>query len=188
MQDMISQMLSLDPSHRLRFDRILSDYRGIVFPEYFYTFLQDYVNSLAEHPRSQHPESAPDAPVHPDFLQQCAPVAGTKIDRMLAEWGSISVHLEEEAGEGIALLLLNVVTSSIRNCSWPTSRLHGLQLFLRLLPHVTDEDKVDRMVPFAIELLKDPLASLRAAACRTIITVVSLQSQAGPNYALLLTR
>lgn len=168
-------MLSLDPSHRLRFDRILSDYRGTVFPEYFYTFLQDYVNSLAESTRS--PEG--DQPTRrstADFLSQSAPSAGTKIDRMLNEWDSISVHLEEDAGEGAALLLLNIVTSSIRNCSWPSSRLHGLELFLKLLPFLSDEDKVDRVVPFAVELLKDPLAEIRGAACRTIITVVSVPS------------
>lgn len=165
-------MLSLNPADRLKFDRILSDYRDTVFPEYFYTFLQDYVTSLSETTRPLNPESAPYVKASPDFLQQCAPVAGTKTDRMLAEWDSISVHLEEEAGQGTALLLLNIVTSSIRNCSWPTSRLNGLELFLKLLPYVSDEDKVDRMVPFAVELLKDPQAALRAAACRSIVQVV----------------
>ena len=166
-------MLSLEPSDRLKFDRILSDYRGTVFPEYFYTFLQDYVTSLSETPRNINPEAAPSAKNSPDFLQQCSPVAGTRIDRMLAEWESVLVHLEEDKGEGAALLLLNLVTSSIRHCTWPQSRLHGLELFVKLLQHVSDEDKVDRMIPFAVELLKDSLASIRSTACRTIVIIVS---------------
>lgn len=74
--------------------------------------------------------------------------------------------------DGPALLLLNVVTSSIRNCLWPSSRLHGLQLFLNLSPNLMDEDKVDRIVPFVVELLSDEVAIVRAEACRTLVTVV----------------
>jgi phosphoinositide-3-kinase regulatory subunit 4 len=88
---MISQMLSLDPADRLRYDRILSEYRGTVFPEYFYTFLQDYVESLAETSRDEGKEG---------FLQRNAPTAGHRIDRLSDEWDSISVHLEEAADEG----------------------------------------------------------------------------------------
>lgn len=45
---MIAQMLSREPSKRPSFDHILSKYRETIFPEYFYTFLQDYINSLNE--------------------------------------------------------------------------------------------------------------------------------------------
>jgi phosphoinositide-3-kinase regulatory subunit 4 len=65
-----------------------------------------------------------------------------------------------------------VVTSSIRNCLWPSSRLHGLQLFLNLSPYLMDEDKVDRIVPFVVELLSDDVAIVRAEACRALVTVV----------------
>lgn len=68
---------------------------------------------------------------------------------------------------------MNIVTSSIRNCLWPSSRLHGLQLFLNLCPFLLDEDKVDRIVPFIVELLSDDVAIVRAEACRTLIIVVS---------------
>lgn len=83
---------------------------------------------------------------------------------------------------GPALLLLNIVTSSIRNCLWPSSRLHGLKLFLNLLPHLHDEDKVDRIVPYVVELLSDDVAIVRAEACRTLIIVVeSVQTISAQN-------
>ena len=83
---------------------------------------------------------------------------------------------------GPALLLLNLVTSSIRNCLWPSSRLHGLKLFLNLLPHLHDEDKVDRIVPYVVELLSDDVAIVRAEACRTLIlTVESVQTISAQN-------
>lgn len=65
------------------------------------------------------------------------------------------------------------MTSSVRNCLWPTSRLHGLQLFLKLCPYIIDEDKIDRIVPFVVELLSDDVALVRAEACDVLVTVVS---------------
>ena len=84
MKNMIQQMLSRDPNDRPSFDRILTAFRGSIFPEYFYTFLKDYSTSLSELPETT------DAA----FLQRAATQPGTKIDRLLSEWDSISVHLE----------------------------------------------------------------------------------------------
>lgn len=84
---------------------------------------------------------------------------------------------------GPALLLLNLVTSSIRNCLWPSSRLHGLKLFLNLLPYLMDEDKIDRIVPFVVELLADDTAIVRAEACRSLITTVKSVKSITPRNA-----
>ncbi|OCF39322.1 VPS15 protein kinase [Kwoniella heveanensis CBS 569] len=181
-KEMISQMLARDPADRPSFDLILSSFRDSIFPEYFYTFLQDYVNSLSE-------ASEPPTSVGQDssFLQRSAGLSGTKIDRLLDEWESISIHLDKGPSEnGPALLLLNVVTSSIRNCIWPSSRLHGLQLFLNISPYLFDEDKVDRIVPFVVELLSDDVAIVRAEACRTLVIIVeSIHSITAQNATFI---
>jgi hypothetical protein len=39
-------MLSLDPADRPTCEKVLVDYRNTIFPDYFYTFLQDYANDL----------------------------------------------------------------------------------------------------------------------------------------------
>ena len=83
-------------------------------------------------------------------------------------------------------MLLNLVTSSIRNCLWPSSRLHGLTLFLNLLPHLSDEDKIDRIIPFVVELLSDKVAIVRAEACRTLtIAVESVESISAQNATFI---
>ncbi|WRT63674.1 uncharacterized protein IL334_000597 [Kwoniella shivajii] len=176
-KEMIAQMLSRDPASRPSFDLILSTFRETIFPEYFYTFLKDYITSLSEVTEPVAPSS-----METTFLQKSAGQCGMKIDRMLDEWESISIHLDKKASEdGPALLLLNVVTSSIRNCIWPSSRLHGLQLFLNLLPYLFDEDKVDRIVPFIVELLSDDVAIVRAEACRTLVIVVESVNSITPQ-------
>ncbi len=83
-QNMISEMLSRAQEDRPSFDHILSSFRGTIFPEYFYTFFKDYAASLSELPETT--EAA--------FLQRSAIQPGRKVDRLLNEWDSISVHLE----------------------------------------------------------------------------------------------
>lgn len=50
---MISSMLSLDPTNRPSFERLLSDFRNLVFPEHFYAFLPDYFAAPAPNPLAQ---------------------------------------------------------------------------------------------------------------------------------------
>lgn len=88
---MISQMLARDPQDRPSFDRILSTFRGSIFPEYFYTFLKDYAASLSELPE-------PSQRNH-DFIKKVASQPGTKVDRLLDEWESISIHLDKGVDE-----------------------------------------------------------------------------------------
>ena len=81
---MISRMLSRDPNDRPSFDRILTTFRGSIFPEYFYTFLKDYSASLSDLPET----------IGAAFLQRSASEPGTKVNRLLNEWDSISVNLQ----------------------------------------------------------------------------------------------
>lgn len=84
-------MLSREPSKRPSFDHILSKYRETIFPEYFYTFLQDYINSLNEKAEA----SSFRDDVEGGFLQHSAGQSGAKIDRLLDEWEGIATYLGE---------------------------------------------------------------------------------------------
>lgn len=98
LQEMISQMLAREPNDRPSFDHVLSSFRDSIFPEYFYTFLKDYATSLSELPDS--------SPANPDgFLKKVASQPGTKVDRLLEEWDSISIHLEKGIDESMSASL-----------------------------------------------------------------------------------
>jgi phosphoinositide-3-kinase regulatory subunit 4 len=47
-----------------------------------------------------------------------------------------------------------------------------MDVFLALGCHLTDEAKLDRMVPYIVELLHDDSALVRSAALRTLIQAV----------------
>jgi len=46
-QALITSMIALEADHRPTFEKALSDFRNTVFPDYFYTFMNDYVVNLA---------------------------------------------------------------------------------------------------------------------------------------------
>lgn len=54
--------------------------------------------------------------------------------------------------------------------------MHALDILLALASHLTDEAKLDRVVPYVIDLLHDDAAIVRASALRTLIQAVRLQS------------
>lgn len=90
---MISEMLARDPHDRPTFDHILSSFRSTIFPEYFYTFLKDYTNSLAELPETVTSTSTSSS-ADGGFIKRAASLPGTKVDRLLEEWESVSVYLD----------------------------------------------------------------------------------------------
>ena len=85
--------------------------------------------------------------------------------------------------DGPALIVLALVTANIRNCTLPSSKLRGLDILLALSPYLTDEAKLDRMVPYVVDLLHDDAAIVRAAAMRTLMQIVRCSFY--PRLALL---
>ncbi|KAF9045254.1 hypothetical protein BJ165DRAFT_1476337 [Panaeolus papilionaceus] len=86
------------------------------------------------------------------------------------------------AGEdGPALIILALVTANIRNCTLPSSKVRAMDVFLALACHLTDEAKLDRMVPYIVELLHDESALVRAAALRTLMQVLMLVTVITPS-------
>lgn len=77
--------------------------------------------------------------------------------------------------DGPALIILALVCANIRNCSLPSSKVHGLDVFLALASHLTDEAKLDRMVPYVVDLLSDDAAIVRVAALRTLMQIVCIR-------------
>ncbi|KIJ16339.1 hypothetical protein PAXINDRAFT_132235 [Paxillus involutus ATCC 200175] len=76
------------------------------------------------------------------------------------------------AEDGPAIILLSLVLANIRNCTLPSCRLRALDVLLALSAHLTDESKLDRAVPYVVELLRDEAAVVRAASVRTLMQIL----------------
>ncbi|KAG1717500.1 hypothetical protein EDB19DRAFT_1592184, partial [Suillus lakei] len=76
------------------------------------------------------------------------------------------------AEDGPVLILLSLILANICNCLLPLSHLRALDILLALSTRLTDEAKLDRAVPYIVELLRDKAAVVRAAAVRTLVQIV----------------
>ncbi|KAH9916914.1 uncharacterized protein B0H18DRAFT_1036508 [Fomitopsis serialis] len=89
------------------------------------------------------------------------------------------------AEDGPALIVLALVSGNIRNCTLPSSKLRGLDILLALSPYLTDEAKLDRKVPYVVDLLHDDAAIVRAAAMRTLMQILMLVTVITPSNAAI---
>lgn len=87
--------------------------------------------------------------------------------------------------DGPALIILSLICANIRNCYLPSSKVRALDVFLALSSHLTDEAKLDRMVPYIVDLLHDDAAIVRAAALRTLMQVLMLVTVITPSNAAI---
>ena len=61
----------------------------------------------------------------------------------------------------------------------------ALDLLLALSPHLTDETKLDRMLPFVVSLLTNDAASVRAGALRALTQTLTAIESITPSNATL---
>lgn len=99
---------------------------------------------------------------------------------------------ELEAGgaqvDGTAQLVLSVLLANLRNCVRPSSKCHALELLIHLSTRwLTDETKLDRVLPFVMTLFDDPSSQVRMAAIRGCVQVLMLVRIVTPSNASIFT-
>ena len=89
---MISSMIAVGAEHRPTFEKALSDFRNTVFPDYFYTFLADYVLDLA----ADH--HVPNSPATNDPIAKSYGQADSIVSGICRDWDGIiaAMVLEHE--------------------------------------------------------------------------------------------
>jgi phosphoinositide-3-kinase regulatory subunit 4 len=87
------------------------------------------------------------------------------------------------------ILLVQFVCSSIRHVRYPQTRMVALQLLVRLGLICSDVVLLQRIIPYAVDLLHDPVTPVRAVAVvalRTLLTLVetftAFDSNLFPRY------
>ncbi|KAI8905706.1 hypothetical protein DFJ77DRAFT_435262 [Powellomyces hirtus] len=78
-----------------------------------------------------------------------------------------------EATDG-CLLFSAIVCSALRNVFYPSSKIHALDLLLALGIHLSDEVRLDRLVPYVMSLLDDTNSVVRANAVKTLTQLLSM--------------
>lgn len=149
LRSLLASMIQKDPNDRLTAEVYLSQERGKLFPEYFYTFLQSYMLIFSSSP-----------------IMPC----DEKVARLYKDIGNIINILspkDKEEGENDEkrdeicvideipddnglVIITSLVTSCIRGLHHCTSRMQCLEILLQLAAHVNEETILDRILPYIV--------------------------------------
>ena len=199
-RELITHMIQLEPESRYSADEYLNFWRRKTFPEYFYSFLHQYM-SLVTDPSSGRTPVAPETTNFGD--------ADDRIDRVWYDFDKIAYFLgyDDEKAESTtrdisndaeiipvqidipnnrhqatalnrhpiddgSLIFLTLIVSSSRNTARATSRIRACDLMLAFAERVTDEAKLDRVLPYVMTLLNDRADIVKVAAIRTMTQLV----------------
>ncbi|KAI1007864.1 Serine/threonine-protein kinase [Podosphaera aphanis] len=212
LRDMIISMIQVNPASRYTAEEYLNMWRKKVFPDYFYSFLQQYMGMITDSFSGRRPEAGVTA-----HLGDC----DDRIDRVYFDFDKISFFLGYESEEhqqknsscttsGLelipvnldipnnehpvsalgkkssddgTLIFLSLVVSSIRNTARATAKLRACDLLLAFSERLKDEAKLDRVLPYLVALLNDNAAIVRVATIRTITQLLAMITVVSPVNA-----
>ncbi len=202
-RELVAHMIQLEPESRYTAEEYLNFWRRKAFPEYFYSFLHQYMGLITDPSSGRAPITSETS----NFGE-----ADDRIDRIFFDFDKISFFLGYESGrttedragfsQALAntvlpvklnipnnqhetsvtskrsfddgtLIFLTVIVSSIRNTARAAAKTRACDLLLAFAEQTTDEAKLDRILPFVMVLLNDPADVVRIAAIRTLTQLVS---------------
>ncbi len=216
-RELVSHMIQLEPESRYSAEEYLNFWRRKAFPEYFYNFLHQYMGLITDPSSGRAPvlpetanfgeaDDRIDRVFH-DFdkisyflgygnertqddadsnLQ--APSEGlipVQIDITNNRHKATSVG-RKPVDDG-SLIFLTLVVSSLRNTARSTARVRACDLMLAFAERITDEAKLDRVLPYVVALLNDRAEIVKVAAIRTMTQLLSLVTVVSPVNAYVFT-
>jgi phosphoinositide-3-kinase, regulatory subunit 4 len=211
-RDLVSHMIQLEPERRYSAEEYLNFWKKKVFPEYFYSFLHQYMAMVTDPSSGRSPISGATANlgeaderidrIYYDF-DKISYFLGYENEKQIAEkystlrpgLGLFPVHLNIPGNEHPAsivgrrpaddgtLIFLTLVVSSLRNTARATARIRACDLLLAFAERLTDEAKLDRVLPYLVALLNDKADIIRATAIRSLTQLMSLVTVISPVNA-----
>ncbi|KAG9231929.1 hypothetical protein BJ875DRAFT_100348 [Amylocarpus encephaloides] len=212
-REMIAHMMQIDPEKRFSAEEYLQFWTKKVFPDYFYSFLHQYMDLVTDPSSGRNPISSASANLgEPD----------ERIDRVYYDFDKISYFLgyenEKEKTETLAPsshgldlfpvhlnipnnehqllnsggkrpsddgtpIFLALVVASLRNTARSTAKIRGCDLLLAFSARLTDEAKLDRVLPHFVMLLNDESDTVKVAAIRSLTQLLALVTVVSPMNA-----
>lgn len=211
-REMVSHMIQADPESRYSAEEYLDFWRKKVFPDYFYSFLHQYMGLITDPSSGRTPISGATSNLGE---------ADERIDRIYYDFDKISYFLGYEnekrvldspisKGSGLelfpvhlnipnnehqasnvgkkptddgTLIFLALLVSSLRNTARSTAKVRACDLLLAFSERLTDEAKLDRVLPYLMSMLNDKADVVRAAAIRTMTQLMALVTVVSPVNA-----
>lgn len=214
-RELILHMIQLDPESRYSAEEYLNFWKNKAFPEYFYSFLHQYMCLMTDPSSGRAQVEAESANrgesddrierVYLDFDKisyflggpsrppkggpgRIAPkLTGSTfpVQLDLPHYGHTTLKSQAPQTEDGVLIFLTLVVSNLRNTSRASARIKACDILLAFAERVSDEAKLDRILPYIMILLNDRTDSVRIAAIRTLAQLLEMVQVVSPVNAYL---
>lgn len=213
-RELILHMIQLEPESRYSAEEYLNFWKDRAFPEYFYSFLHQYM-SLMTDPSSGRTkvdaESTNRGETDDRIERVCldfdkisyflgsnsrGPRETSKSGNSRLTWGVLPVKLDlpndgnqitgsqSQVDDGV-LIFLTLVVSNLRTTSKASARTKACDILLAFAERMSDEAKLDRVVPYIMVLLADRADAVKVAAIRTLAQLLEMVRVVSPVNAYL---
>jgi phosphoinositide-3-kinase regulatory subunit 4 len=212
-RELVTHMIQPDPNSRLSADEYLKFWEGKAFPSYFYGFLQQYMHSITDTTGGRKPVTTasehlgePDdriEQIYNDYDKISVLLAGNDGDEHRKPQHSppkphdklfpltvdipncqhLANPIRSLSVDDGNLIFLTIVVSCIRGTARASARLHGFELLLAFAERLTDEAKLDRVVPYVASLLLDKSDQVKIGALRTLTQILAMVQVVSPVNA-----
>ncbi|OJJ37742.1 hypothetical protein ASPWEDRAFT_468916 [Aspergillus wentii DTO 134E9] len=213
-RELILHMIQLDPESRYSADEYLNFWKNKAFPEYFYSFLHQYMSLMTDPSSGRAQVEAESANrgesddrierIYYDF-DKISYFLGTTskptedgssytapkltgnlfpIHLDLPGYGGHASKSQPQTDDGV-LIFLTLVVSSLRNTAKSSARIKACDILLAFAERLSDEAKLDRILPYVMILLNDRTDSVRIAAIRTLARLLEMVHVVSPVNAYL---
>ncbi|WEW57369.1 Serine/threonine-protein kinase [Emydomyces testavorans] len=213
-RELILHMINIDPESRYSAEECLNFWRKKTFPDYFYSFLHQYMELITDPSSGRMRTDIDTAGVNEaddriervffdfdkiSYFLGTSPqtvLNGTKATTPLLTNQSASLQLDlpvsgnqpsktsSSDADGI-LVFLTLVVSSLRNTAKASARVKACDILLAFAEKVPDEAKLDRILPFVMLLLNDRSDVVKVAAIRTLTQLLSMVKVVSPVNAYI---
>ncbi|KAL5114807.1 Serine/threonine-protein kinase [Pleosporales sp. CAS-2024a] len=214
-RELIMHMIQVDPSSRMSVDDYLMHWKDKVFPSYFYGFLQQYMYSITDPSAGRKPVTTgiehlgePDErieQIYNDYDKishlltsssekptlrpnSSPPKPNAKVFPLYVNIPNCQHRVTPAPSLSIDdgnLIFLTIVVSCLRGTARASARIRGLELLMAFSERLTDEAKLDRVVPYVTQLLTDKSEQVKIAALRTLTQILSMVQVVSPLNAYI---
>lgn len=160
-------MLDLTPMNRKSAEDYLDQERGQLFPEYFYSFLQSYLQMFSSLPIMTEDDKI--LRLYSD-IDHCIKVLTTKEGSEDKDEGEKCKNSDEDG----LILIITVVTSTIRGLHHCNTKICCLEILQKLSEYTISETILDRILPYILYFAQDSSPRVQAQAIETLTACLGM--------------
>ncbi|KAI2637108.1 ARM repeat-containing protein [Hypomontagnella submonticulosa] len=213
LREMLSSMIQVDPEKRYSAEQYLDFYKTKIFPEYFYNFLHQYMELITDPSSGRNPVSGSmknlgEADERIDRVFYDFDKISYFLGYQDGKESSQLTHFTPRLGLGLfpvrlnipnnehfastgkqpptddgTLIFLTLVAASLRNTARAASKIRACDILLAFSERLSDEAKLDRVLPYLMTLLNDDVDLVAIAALRSVTQLLALVTVVTPVNA-----